>query len=88
MKKETHVDRVLRYLKDFGSITSLDAIREFGNTRLSATIYILRHDYNLPIKSKMEVSKNRYGEKTEYARYYIDEKDDDEKGDNDERSDN
>ena len=76
MKKETHVDRVMRYLNDFGSITSLDAIREFGNTRLSATIYILRHDYNLPIKSRMEVSKNRYGEKTEYARYYIEENED------------
>ena len=71
MKKETHVDRVLRYLNDFGSITSLDAIREFGNTRLSATIYVLRHNYNIPIESKKEVSKNRYGEKTEFARYYI-----------------
>lgn len=73
MKKETHVDRVMRYLNDFGSITSLDAIREFGNTRLSATIYVLRHDYNIPIKSRMEVAKNRYGEKTEFARYYIEE---------------
>lgn len=73
MGKETHVDRVMRYLNDFGSITSLDAIREFGNTRLSATIHILRHKYNMPIKSRMEASKNRYGEKTEYARYYIEE---------------
>ena len=69
MKKETHVDRVLRYLNDFGSITSLDAIREFGNTRLSATIYVLRHNYNIPIESKKEVSKNRYGETTEFAGY-------------------
>lgn len=84
MKKETHVDRVLRYLKDFGSITSLDAIREFGNTRLSATIYILRHEYNIPIASRMEVAKNRYGEKTEFARYYIEDEEDNEEDKKDE----
>lgn len=77
-KRVTHIDRVLRYLHDFGSITSLDAIREFGNTRLSATIFELRHRYNLPIKSKREIGKNRYGDKTEFARYYIEEGEDNE----------
>ena len=72
-KKTTHIDRVLQYIKDFGSITSLDAFREFGNTRLSATIFEIRHRYDIPIKSKKEIAKNRYGEKTEYARYYIEE---------------
>ena len=77
-KRTTHIDRTLQYMKDFGSITSLDAFREFGNTRLSATIFELRHRYGLPIKSKIEVCKNRYGDKTEFARYYIEEGEDNE----------
>lgn len=73
MKKTTQKDRVLQYILDTGSITSLDAIREFGNTRLSASIWLLRHIDNIDIKSKFETSKNRYGEKVSFARYYIDE---------------
>lgn len=28
--KQTQTDRIQRYLEDFGSITPLDALREFG----------------------------------------------------------
>lgn len=71
-KKEiTHKDRVLQYIKDFGSITSLDAIREFGNTRLSASIWLLRHEDNINIDTIFETNKNRYNEPVSYARYYI-----------------
>lgn len=73
MKKTTHKDRVLQYILDTGSITSLDAIREFGNTRLSASIWLLRHEDGIDIKTKFETNKNRYGENVSYARYYIDE---------------
>lgn len=69
----THKDRVLQYIQDTGSITSLDAIREFGNTRLSASIWLLRHEDGIDIKTRFETSKNRYGENVSYARYYIDE---------------
>lgn len=72
-KRTTHIDRTLQYMQDFGSITSIDAFREFGNTRLSATIFEIRHRYGIPVKSKREVGKNRYGDKTEYVRYYIEE---------------
>ena len=40
--KQTHYTRLLDYLKNYGSITSLEAIRDLGNTRLSATIFTLR----------------------------------------------
>ena len=71
-KKEiTHKDRVLQYIEDFGSITSLDAIREFGNTRLSASIWLLRHEDDIDIATIFETSKNRYNEPVSYARYYI-----------------
>jgi hypothetical protein len=42
--KQTHYTRLLDYLKNYGSITSLEAIRDLGNTRLSATIFDLKRD--------------------------------------------
>ena len=43
---------VLKHLEDFGSITSWEAIKEYGATRLSAIIYNLRRKYNLDIINK------------------------------------
>jgi len=66
----THQDRTLQYMRDFGSISSLEAFRDLGNTRLSATIFCLKEKgYN--IKTETETSKNRYGENTTYARYSL-----------------
>ena len=62
-------DRVLQYLKENKSITSLEAIKEFGATRLSAIIYNLRKEHN--ITTKYETSKNRYGDSVSYARYIL-----------------
>ena len=71
MEKITHKDRVLKYINDFGSISSLEAFTELGNTRLSASIWLLRHEDGLEIDSINETKKNRYGEKTTYCRYYL-----------------
>lgn len=71
-KRVTHVDRVLEYLKEKGSITSWEAIKEFGNTRLSASIFLLREEgYN--IETTFENAKNRYGDKISYAKYILKE---------------
>ena len=40
--RETHKTRLLDYLKNYGSVTSLEAIRDLGNTRLSDTIFRLK----------------------------------------------
>lgn len=69
VKRTTHEDRVLKHLEIFGSITSMDAIRLFGNTRLSATIFLLRKKYI--IESVDETEKNRWGDKTTYTRYVL-----------------
>jgi hypothetical protein len=48
MAKETHKSRLLAYLQHYGSITSLEAIRDLGNTRLAASIFLLKEDgYNI-----------------------------------------
>lgn len=56
-------------MQQYGSITSLEAFRDLGITRLSGVIFDLRKDYN--IASKTEKGKNRYGESTSYNRYYL-----------------
>ena len=69
-RSNTHYTRLLDYLKQFKSITSLDAIRDLGNTRLSATIYELRKDgYNI-ISEDLTV-KNRWGNNTIIALYKL-----------------
>lgn len=67
----TQENRVLKHLKDFGSITSWEAIMEYGVTRLSAVIFNLRKEYN--IKGTTVTAKNRYGEPVHYTRYTLEE---------------
>jgi hypothetical protein len=66
--KGTHKTRLLTYLKDYGSITSLQAIQDLGNTRLAASIFLLRDDGHL-IQSKMIIVPTRWGGTTSVARY-------------------
>lgn len=66
----THYARVLNHLKVHGEIDSLQAINLFGNTRLSATIYLLRQDgYN--IESVDTKSTNRYGDIVHFSTYVL-----------------
>lgn len=51
-------ERVLKYMRDFGSITQLEAIRDISCMRLGARIFDLKCD-GYVIKKEMETSKNR-----------------------------
>ena len=69
-KEITQYDRVLAHLKVKGKITSWESIMEYGITRLSAVIYILRKDgYN--ISSKFQSAKNRYGDIVSFVEYTL-----------------
>ena len=59
---------VLDYIREFGSITSLEAFRDLGITRLSAIVFKLREDGH-DIDKAIETGKNRFGNRTRYARY-------------------
>lgn len=71
MEKNTHVELIKNHLEEKESITSLEAIKLYGNTRLSATIYTLRHAYGMRIINKPQHCKNRYGKKTSYVEYVL-----------------
>lgn len=65
--------RVLQFMQENGSITSLEAFKELGITRLSARIHTLRHKRGFNILAKSETFKNRFGEPVRYYRYYLPE---------------
>lgn len=60
----------MQYLKDFGSITPLDAVRDLGIMCLAERVRDLRNA-GVDIKSTPETSKNRYGDITRYVRYSL-----------------
>ena len=66
----THYTRLLEYLKKHKTITSLQAIRDLGNTRLSATIFELRKD-GYTVNSTDIPVPNRWGTKTMVAQYEL-----------------
>lgn len=66
----TQAERVLRHLKDYGSITPVEALAEYGVMRLGARIWDLKHEGH-DIVTEREESRNRYGERTAYARYRL-----------------
>ena len=68
MARTTQAKRVIEYIKDFGSISSMEAFRDLGITRLSAVIFQLK-DTPYQCFSVTEKSVNRYGEPTQFARY-------------------
>lgn len=62
-------ERILKYMQEFGGITTFQAFTDLGCTRLSEYIRQLRQD--MTIKDEWLKTTNRYGEKVEYKRYYI-----------------
>lgn len=69
----TQCDRILRHLNDYGSITSLEAMKEYGIMRLASRISDLKN-MGYKITSITETSKNRYGETTHYSKYMLAER--------------
>lgn len=58
----------LDYIREFGSTTPIDAFRDLGTTRLSAVVSNLREEGH-DIDKAIETGKNRFGNRTRYARH-------------------
>jgi hypothetical protein len=66
----TKTAQVLEHLKSHGTITSWQAIQDYGATRLSAIIFNLRKD-GYDIDTKTELTKDRNGNVCQYAKYIL-----------------
>lgn len=69
-KKANKTEKVLEHLKNYGYITSLEAIELYGATRLADIIYRFR-------KQGMDITTidvpfiDRYGTKSSYGKYVL-----------------
>lgn len=66
----TTQQRVFDYIMEFGSITTLQAFTDLGESRLSARIWELR-DKGVNIGSETIMVKNRFGESRHVKKYFI-----------------
>lgn len=64
-------ERVLNYMKEFGSITTYNAFIDLGCSRLAEYIRQIKLEYK--VGSEWISTVNRYGEKVQYKRYWLED---------------
>ena len=67
---KSQISDVIKHLRKYKTITSYEAIKKYGATRLSGIIYILR-ERGFGIETEMIQGKNRYDHMTNYAIYNL-----------------
>ncbi len=71
--KVTQCQRILEYIRQFGSISTLEAFRDLGVARLASRIHDLKRQGYIFI-TETKTSKNRFGENTSFKVYRLAEK--------------
>lgn len=66
----TQREQILQYIKDFGSITPMDAFWDLGITKLATRISEMRRD-GIEFTIVMEKGRNKYNKPVRYARYSL-----------------
>ena len=69
-RKPTQREKVLKYIQDFGFITSWQAYQDLGISQLGARIFELKERGYEFEKTRIK-TKNRYGESTHYDEYRL-----------------
>ena len=73
MTEGTQIGAVLAHLKEHGELTSMEAFKLYGCTRLAARIFDLRKQ-GFVIDTIEDTGKTRYGTACKYARYVLSRK--------------
>lgn len=68
--KKSQISEIIHHLRKYKSITSMEAIKRFGATRLSGIIYVLK-ERGFGIETELREVKNRYGHITRIAVYHL-----------------
>lgn len=68
--KTTQKDRVLNYIRQFGSISSIEAYTDLGITQLGARIDDLQKE-GYEFKKEWQEGKNRFNEPITYKKYSL-----------------
>lgn len=70
--KVSQKDRIINYIRQFGSITSWEAYQDLGVMQLGARIDQLQKE-GYVFRTEWESKKNRYGENVSFKRYYLED---------------
>lgn len=70
--RPTQCDRIVKYMKDFGEIDTLTAMRDLGILRLASRISELKKR-GYPINKRTVSGRNRYNEKVSWTAYSLSE---------------
>ena len=70
LNRPTQKDKVLRYIREFGKITSWDAYSQLGVTQVATRIFELKQDGYVFTKKRVN-TLNRLQEKTHYDEYML-----------------
>lgn len=66
----SQLDKVVRHLKMFETITPMEALKDYGIMRLGARIWEARK-VGYDIMTEMVPDTNRFGEPVHYAKYIL-----------------
>lgn len=66
----TQNERIIQYIKEFGSITPMEAFRDLGVTKLATRVSEMSRD-GIAFEKQFVKGKNRYGEPVYYMRYSL-----------------
>lgn len=66
----TQCEMIIKYIQDFGSITTFESFTELGVTRLPSRIHDL-HKQGYEFKKEWITKKNRYGKTISFLRYTL-----------------
>lgn len=70
LHKPTQCEKILKYLHDFGKITTFEAFTELGIARLASRIWNLK-EQGYKFTKKRIYTNNRWGEITHYDEYRL-----------------
>lgn len=68
--KITQRERIIEYMREFGSITSWEAYGDLGITQFATRVKELK-EQGYEFRTKWESRKNRYGELVSFKRYFL-----------------
>lgn len=66
----TQAEKILRHLKEYGNITPMEALQEYGIMRLASRITDLKKAGHIIVTNTVN-GYNRFGEKVHYASYSL-----------------
>lgn len=71
-KKPTQCELILKYIHDFGSISTWQAMMDLGIGRLASRVHDMKNQGYVFTKERV-YTKNRYGRQTYYDKYKLEE---------------